>query len=130
MPNVESFKVLTTLSAQRVVAMQSGTAHTVVYPEDKLRSFVGVTIDTVLDTTSSIPVQTDGKAWLYFNDTVTSGQLVSADTNGRGVPVTLANTTASMTLAVAYVGTLIGPKVDATGTIAEVLVNPGIARGV
>lgn len=128
--NVESFKVLTTLAAQRIVAAVSGTAHTVQYPEDKLRPFIGVTLDTVLDTTCSIPVQTDGKAYVYFNDTVTSGQLVSADTNGRGVPVTLANTTASMTLAVAYVGTLIGPTIAATGTIAEVLVNPGIARGV
>jgi len=130
MPNVESFKVLTTLAAQRVVSIASGTAHTVVYPEDKYRSMVGITLNTVLDTVCSIPVQTDGKAYLYFNDTVTAGQLVSADASGRGVPVTLSSTTTSMTFAVAYIGTLIGSKADATGTIAEVLIQPGIARGV
>lgn len=128
--NVESFKVLTTLAAQRIVAIQSGTAHTVVYPESTDRSFIGVTLDTVLDTTSAIPVQTDGKAYVYFNDTVTSGLLVSSDTSGRGIGVTIANTTTSMTLGIAYVGTLIGPTIAATGTIAEVMVSPGITRGV
>lgn len=103
----------------------------VIYPPNAPSFPVGVTLDTVRDTTGTIPVKGVGeRALLFFNDTVTAGQLVGADTSGRGVPYTVAaDTTTSLTITSAYIGPLIGPSVAVTGTIAEVLVSPGIAKG-
>ena len=115
-----SFRVLTTLSAQRVVEM-NGTANTVALCTSSSLFPVGITLDTVRDTSGAISVAVAGIAKLYFNDTVTSGGLVGVDDNGMGVPFTAATVTA------AYVGVLIGPAVAATGTIADVLVRPGQA---
>jgi hypothetical protein len=114
---VESFKVATTLSAQRIV--YPSAANTVAYLNTVTSLPCGVTIDTVDDTTQAIPVQLDGRAYILFNDTVAAGGLVTADSNGRGVPFS------AVTAATAYVGQLIGNAVAATGTIAEVLINPG-----
>ena len=125
---VESFVVLTTLLAQRIVAKDSATANTVVYPASKESLPLGVTLDTVLDTTSAIPVQCNGRAKVYFNDTVAAGALVAADTSGRGIPFVMPNTTTSVTLAGAYAGILLGPAVAATGAIQEILINPGYVR--
>jgi hypothetical protein len=128
---IHSFKVQTTLSAYRVVSCVTGTAWTCQYPPVAPALPLGVTIDTVKDTTNSIPVAGVGeRAKLFFNDTVTSGQLVGADTSGRGVPYTIAaDTTTSLTLTSAYVGLLLGPTIASTGTLAEILVQPGIAKG-
>lgn len=127
-----SFKVAATLAAYRVVTALSSTANTVAYPESDLRPYIGITTDTVLDTTSSIPVAGAGTiAKLYFNDTCTTGQLVGADSSGRGIAFgTIANTTTSLTLTSAYIGVLVGPTVAATGTIADVYIMPGFARNV
>jgi len=114
---VESFGVASTLTAQRVV--YSSANNTVAYLDTNTSLPLGITIDTVLDTTQAIPVQLNGRAYLYFNDTVTSGAQVTADASGRGIPFTAA------TAPSAYIGTLIGPTVAATGTVAEVLINPG-----
>ena len=129
---IHSFKVLTTLSAYRVVSAVTGTAFTVQYPGAATHMPIGVTIDTVKDTTGAIPVATCGeRAQLYFNDTCASGELVKADTSGRGARWTVAaDTTTSLTLTGAYVGVLLGPTIALTGTIAEILVMPGIAKGV
>lgn len=113
-----SFKVQTTLAANRIVALVTGTANTVKYPAAVSEVALGVTADTVLDTTGSIPVYIGGIAKIYFNDTVTAGGLVAADASGRGVPHV--NVTAGSYV----IGTLIGPTVAATGTIAEVLIQP------
>lgn len=113
-----SMKVQTTLSAYRVVTMLTGTASTVKYPAAATERDIGITQDTVLDTTGSIPVVIGGIQKLYFNDTVTSGNLVAADSSGRGVPHV--DTTAGSYV----VGVLIGATVAATGTIADVLVQP------
>jgi len=128
---VHSFRVQTTLAAYRVVSNLTGTANMVIYPPNAPSFPVGVTLDTVRDTTGTIPVKGVGeRALLFFNDTVTAGQLVGADTSGRGVPYTVAaDTTTSLTITSAYIGPLIGPSVAVTGTIAEVLVSPGIAKG-
>lgn len=125
---VESFKVLSTLSAYRVVSAVSSTANTVQYPESAQNPFIGVTEDTVRDTNTAIPVAISGRAKLYFNDTVTAGQLVGSDTSGRGIPFTLSDTTTSVTLTGQYVGILLGASVAATATIAEILVRPGFVR--
>lgn len=124
---VESFDVLTTLTSQRVV-MHNSTAHTCLYPDTTGVLPLGITIDDVKETTSSIPVQVNGKAKLYFNDTVTCGQLVGFDTSGRGVPFTPAATSTGLTLAVGVIGTLVDASVAATGTVAQVLINPQLMR--
>lgn len=124
----QSFKVAATLAAQRIVAL-NGTADTVGYPSANQTLPIGVTLDTVKDTTQAIPVACVGSiAKLYFNDTVSSGALVQSDSSGRGVPFTLANTTTALTLASAYVGILVGASVAATATVANILVQPGFDR--
>jgi len=116
---VESYKVAATLAAQRIVSHVTATGNTVQLPAAAAQLPIGITIDTVLDTTSSIPVQVSGRALLFFNQTVSAGERVGSDSSGRGIVYTAATVTAS------YVGTLVGPSVDATGTIAEVQINPG-----
>jgi hypothetical protein len=125
---VGSFKVLTTLTSQRIVTMVSGTGNTVQYPEDARRMYLGITLDDVEDTTSAIPVQLNGIADLYFNDTCTTGGLVGADTSGRGIPFAPAATSTGLTLGTGVIGMLVGPSVAATGTVAAVSINPFLAR--
>lgn len=115
----ESFKVLTTLAAQRIVSHVTGTANTVHYPAANTEMMVGITEDTVLDTTASIPVLGPGAiAKVLFNDTCAAGELVTADSSGRGVPFV------AVTAPTSYVGVLVGASVAATGTIAEVRIQP------
>ena len=124
---INSFLVATTLAARRAVALTAG--ETVGYPANNQAMPIGITLDTVLDTTSSIPVACAGEiAELLFNDTVSAAGLVSIDASGRGIPFTLANTTTALTLASAYIGVLVGPAVGVTATIARVLINPGYDR--
>lgn len=127
---IHSFKVLTTLAAYRCVAANS-TAHTVIYPAAATSFILGITKDTVKDTTGAIPVAGPGeKAILYFNETMAAGGMVGSDTSGRGTPFTVApDTTTSLTLSCAYVGVLVGAAVAQTGTLAEVYICPGIAKG-
>ena len=124
---VHSFKVATTLSAERIVAVTA--ANTVGYPANNQALPIGVTLDSVKDTNQAIPVVMTGeRARLYFNDTVAAAGLVSSDSSGRGIPFTLANTTTALTLASAYVGILLGDAVAATATVAEILIQPSFGR--
>lgn len=124
---VQSFKVASTLAAQRIVAITA--ADTVGYPASNQVLPIGITKDTVKDVTQAIPVAGPGEiAKLYFNDTVAAAGLVSSDSSGQGIPFTLANTTTALTLASAYVGVLVGAAVAATGTIAQVYICPGFDR--
>ncbi len=113
-----SMKANATLSAYRIVAAVTGTANTVKVPASASEVAIGITADTILDTNNAIPVYVGGIAKLYFNDTCTSGGLVASNNAGQGVPH--ANVTAGSYV----IGTLIGPSVAATGTIAEVLIQP------
>ena len=113
-----SMKVQSTLSAYRIVTALTGTANTVKVPASASELPIGITMDTVLDTTASIPVVFSGIQKLYFNDTVTSGAYVASDSSGRGVPHV--NVTAGSFV----IGILLGATVAATGTIADVLINP------
>ena len=124
-----SFDVATTLSAYRAVGVSA--ANTVAYPSANTTLPIGITLDTVKDTINSIPIAGPGNiAKLFFNDTVAAAGLVAVDTSGRGVPFTLgAATTTAMTLQTAYLGVLVGAAVSATGTIADVYICPGFARG-
>ena len=118
--NIESFKVASTLAAFRIVGI-APTAETVVYPTATSTPILGVSIDTVLDTTSSIPVKTHGLQKVTFNDTVSAQGLVTADSSGYAVPYTAA------TAASWYVGVLVGAAVTATGTVANIMIMPGYA---
>lgn len=109
--NVFSFKVASTLTSQRGVYLSGD--NTVAYPNTVTAYAVGVTIDDVSETTQGIPVQTDGRCKLLFDDTVAAGAPVSLDASGRGTPP--ATTTAMI------IGHAIS-AVSATGTIAEILI--------
>lgn len=123
----QSFGVASTLAAQRIVAISA--ANTVGYPASRQVLPIGVTDDTVLDTNASIPVLGPGSiARVLFNDTVSAAGLVGSDSSGRGVPVSLADTTTSLTLAGAYAGVLSDAAVSATATIARIYVMPGFDR--
>lgn len=125
-----SFKVATTLSAYRWVALGvAGTPNTVIYPASGAVLPIGITQDTVKDTNQAIPVKGVGQiSKLTFNDTVSSGALVGSDTNGLGIPFALAQTTTTLTLPSAYGGILLDAKVNLTGTVANVLIMPGFQR--
>lgn len=112
-----SFKTATTISAQRIVYVSA--AETVAVVTGVTVIPIGITTDTVLDTTNSIPVKVGGIAKLFFNDTVAAGGLVAGDSSGRGVAFT------AVTTGTYFVGVLVGAAVAATGTIARVLINPG-----
>ena len=115
---VESFNVLTTLAAYRVVSLDTSASNTVVFPPSSLRPQIGITIDTVRDTTGSVPVAIAGVAKLFFNDTISAGALVSADTSGRGIPYV------DVTAGAAFIGMVV-QTVSATGTIADVVIHSG-----
>ena len=115
-----SFSVASTLSAYRGVIASTTTAQVVIYPPSSLDLPVGITLDTVKDTTSSIEVAGPGQiARLYFNDSCASGKLVALDSSGRGIPFV------NVTAGAAFVGTLVSTSVNQTGTIADVLIAPG-----
>lgn len=127
--NVLSFKVVATLAAYRAVAL-NGTASTVGYPANAQSLPIGVTIDTVKDVNQAIPIAGPGSvARLYFQDSVTSGSLVQSDSSGRGVALAHPDTSTASTLSAAYLGILVGPKVNAAGVIEDVLIMPGFIRG-
>jgi len=113
-----SMRANATIAAYRIVTALTGTANTVKVPANATELPIGITADTILDTTTSIPVEIAGIRKLYFNDTVTSGSYVASNNAGQGVPHV--NTTAGSFV----IGILIGPSVSATGTIADVLINP------
>lgn len=113
---IHSFKVGSTLTAQRVVSAVAGTANTCQYPATVTSFPLGITVDDVKNTGEAIPVQMNGIARLYFNDTCAAGALVGFDTSGRGV--------AAATTTMAAIGVLVGATVALTGTIAEVAIFP------
>lgn len=113
-----SMKASTTISAYRIVTALTSTANTVKVPASASEVALGISQDTVLDTGASLPIAVAGISKLYFNDTVTTGSFVASDSSGRGVPHV--NATAGSYV----IGVLIGPTVAATGTIADVLIQP------
>jgi hypothetical protein len=119
-----SFGVNLTVPAYRIVAPgTSGSEYKAIYPASAAVIPMGVSLDTVKDTGGSLPVAGPGNiAKVLFNDTCTTGTLVASDSSGRGIPIGTLATGGS-----AYVGYLVGPSVSSTGTIADVLIMPGIA---
>lgn len=126
---IHSFKVASTLSACRGVALLSVTANTVAYPESSQNPYIGITKNEVTDTNQAIEVACSGeRAKLYFNQACDAGKLVGLNSSGQGIAFTLPNTTTSATLSGQYIGILLGATVAATGTVAEILVQPGFVR--
>ena len=126
-----SFHAATTLAAYRGVYI-SGT-FTVAYPAatsvGNSTLPIGVTIDSNEDTTTGVAVACAGEqAELFFNDSVTAGSIVGLDTSGRGIPVTTGATSTAVSAPATYIGVLLDEKVDLTGTIAKILVMPGLTR--
>lgn len=115
----ESFPVIATLAAERIVSFITTGGSQVHYPAANTEMMVGITRDTVLDTTSAIPVAINGIARCLFNQTVSSGELVTADSSGRAVVFS------AVTAPTSFIGTYIGQAAAATGTVGEILINPG-----
>ncbi len=111
-----SFKVTTTLAAYRIVKMAA--ANTVAYGTAASDKIMGVTSDDVKNTNEAIPVKVAGIAKVQFNDSCAVGAFVTCDNLGYGVPMVV------NTAGVYAIGQLIGPAVNATGTIADVLLMP------
>lgn len=110
-----SMKVATTLAANRIVYVSA--AHTVAYPANATTKCVGVTANTVVETTQAIPVSIAGEAYLEFNDSIAAGALVASNNAGQGVPHV--DTTAG-----SYVIGVALEAVQSTGTVAKILINP------
>ncbi len=126
---IQSFKVLATLAAYRVVVASSGTANTVGYPDLASKLPLGITKDTVLDVNEAIPVAGPGEiVKLSFADSCVTGSLVGFDTNGQGISITQGLTSTAISAAAGIIGILIGPKVEAAGTLADVFISPTIVR--
>lgn len=113
-----SMKASTTISAYRIVTMLTATADTVKVPASASEVPIGITQDTVLETGSALPIAVAGLSKLYFNDTVGSGKFVASNNAGQGVPHV------DVTAGSYVIGVLVGPSVAATGTIANVLIQP------
>lgn len=115
--NTVSFKASSaSIPAYRVV--QLSAANTVQLCASLTAMPLGITVDTVLESGAGVPVQLDGIAKLYFNDSCAAGAQVGSNTLGMGIPF------AAVTSTTYAIGILIGASVDKTGTIAEVLFKP------
>jgi hypothetical protein len=113
-----SMGVAATLAAYRGVTHLTGTAQQVKYPASIAELPIGITTNTVINTSDDIPVAIAGIAKLEFGDSCASGCLVALDSSGRGVAYT--NNTAG-----GYViGTLVGPSVQVVGAVGDVLIQP------
>ena len=116
-----SFKPATTIGAYRIVTANTGTANVVKLAATAAERPIGISKDTVKDTVSGIPIICYGIARLFFGDTIASGRMVAARSDGSGQGVLHVDVTAGSYI----VGVLIGADVALTGTIADVLVGVG-----
>lgn len=112
-----SLKAGSTIPANRIVS-SNGTPFTVNVASTVTAIPLGISEDTVLEVGQAIPIAGPGKiAYLEFNQTVSAGGLVAANSSGQGVAHT--DVTAG-----SYVVGVALETVSATGTVAKVLVNP------
>lgn len=114
-----SMKQADSIAAYRIVRVTS--ADTVALTSALTDVPFGVTQDNANASTQAVPVAIAGIARVYCNDSIAAGGLVGTDATGRGIPYVVISTGSY------YVGILIGPKVNATGAIAEILVRPGFS---
>ena len=111
-----SMKQGDSIAAYRIVRVSA--ADTVAVHSASTDVPFGITNDNANGSNQSVPVNISGICRLQFNDSVVAGGLVMTDAVGRGIPYVAASTGNYS------VGILIGPKVNATGAIAEILLQP------
>lgn len=116
-----SFKQGDSIAAYRIVRVSA--AHTVAACSAATDIIAGVTTDNANASNQRVPVAISGIAKVYCNETMAAGTLVKTDASGRGVP--LVESTAGV-----YVLGVLLETVSATGTLADVLVNPFRANDV
>ncbi len=125
-----SFKAFVTLAAYRLVGIATASAANYVgYADTTTIMPLGVTTDTVLDTSSAVPVSGPGNiAKLSMGDSCAVGAYVKGGANGQGLPIVLSGLTT--TGAHAWVaGVMVGPgKVEVTGTVADIFFLPFAVR--
>ncbi len=110
-----SFKAAATLSAYRIVKISaSQTVNVATAATDKL---LGVTVNDNKDTSQAVPIAVAGIVKVYMNDTCAAGAFITADASGFGVPVSV------NTAGVYAIGQVL-QTVSATGTLADVLIQP------
>lgn len=110
-----SMKQASSISAYRIVRVSGD--HTVAACSATTDIIIGVTQDEAQSSSHAVPVAVGGIAKVYCNDTGAAGILLSSDSAGRAVPF------AEGTAGVYVLGVLLD-TVTATGTIANVLVQP------
>jgi hypothetical protein len=110
-----SFKQADSITAYKIVRVSG--VQTVALCSATTDIIIGVTADDANKSTQSVPVIVSGVAKVYMNDSVTAGALVMTDASGRGIPF-VEGTAGVYSLGVAL------QTVNATGAIAEVLVQP------
>ena len=111
-----SMKQADSIAAYRIVRVSAGD--TVALCTATTDIILGVTTDNANAANQRVPVAIGGIARVYCNDSIAAGGWVMTDASGRGVPASV------NTAGIYVVGVLLGPKVNATGAIAEILVKP------
>jgi hypothetical protein len=111
-----SMKQGDSIAAYRIVRATS-TPNTVALCSATTDLILGVTADEALKSNQAVPVAVSGIAKVYMNDTAAAGVHIMTDAQGRGVPAVV-NTAGIYVLGICL------NTVSATGTLAEVLVNP------
>jgi hypothetical protein len=112
----QSFKQGDSIAAYRIVRHTS-TPNTVALASATTDVLLGITQDEAQKSNQAVPVALSGVSKLYMNDTCAAGALVTTDSVGRGVPAT------ANTAGVNVIGVCLN-TVSATGTLAEVAINP------
>ena len=110
-----SMRVADSIAAYRIVRCNG--VHQVGLATAAADSIFGVTQDEATKSNQAVPVQVQGIAKCYMNDTITVGGLVMTDASGRGIPLVV------NTAGVYAVGVCL-ETVSATGTLAQILVRP------
>jgi hypothetical protein len=110
-----SMKQGDSIAAYRIVRITS--SNTVAAASATTDALIGVTQDNAGSSNQAVPVAIAGIARVYMNDTCAAGGPVTTDSVGRGVPAT------ANTAGVYIIGHALH-AVSATGTLAEVLINP------
>ena len=111
-----SMKVADSIAAYRIVKVSA--ANTVALTDTTTSVPFGITQDNSNAANQYVPVAVAGIARVYCNDSIAAGGAFMTDATGRAVPYVAASTGNYM------VGVNVGPKVNATGAIAEVLIRP------
>jgi hypothetical protein len=120
----QSFKAASTIPAERIVVVNSsGNAAlgtTFGNTTTSANAVLGVSKDYA-NTNEGVNVATGGEVCrLYFNDTITAGQLFGSDASGYGIPIPAVSGLSGSGYAVG----IALQTVAVTGSVIDVLVQP------